>query len=686
MEKKINWKTAILYIIASLSLVISIITSIVTAVFINGKDDPVLPPLPPTEETNLYVGYDNYVWNGTQRTDAYIAPQAQEDEVFEDTLGVTGEMSSFFDGEYVDLAQNHIALMSYYKENANVALYSGLEITDLTFYAKTSGKLSVGTSKVSDVVNSRKTGEPLTVDNAQNYFVVKGKTTIHFKEPLELNEDETIVLGGNNSVSLYCLKDVPVDDEVGNFTLLDNKAHDEVIASGEYADTLAIQVKVNIVEWERPVFKTMAEIREKQPNKEDISKNYLSWGVGKPIAYKDLRLFAGKRITRIDVPVMTITLPDKKNEKADGVFTVSVFKNTKEGLGSRAIEKHELKLNWYVDENGGGWVDKWITFECNIQLAEDETLGFGGPSDSVIFGWDGKKDDEPLRIVSPFSWQFCGEGENWGGVGDGSIYMDVYYTEFRNFETQVEHLESLEGELVQKQKETELKAKLGGKQFSILGDSVSAYNGYSNNTKYNSTIENNAYTYWDGYELNRVWKTWWYKALETTGMELCVNNSYSADKVSELAQTRCLQLHDDTHDEQQTKDVYPDIIAVYMGANDYNWSISVSDFEKAYSDMLSQLRHKYDGADVYLFTLLPNFAEHSRPESDLIAYNEAITRLARQYMCHVVDLYNDSGINSTNLPFYFVSSEDAMIHPNEWGMDKIAQCFFDAVYRTYCEQ
>ncbi len=682
-----SWEKGLLWVLTCLAFVISIINPIVfrltsknnnTTVENNGGWGDTLGV------EDAYIGYDNYVWVGDQRTNCYM-PQAHEDEVFEDTLGVIGKMSDFFDSEYVQLAQNRIALMPYYKENANVALYSGLEVSDLTVYAKTSGTLSVGTAKVSDIVNARKMGEQLAVENAQNYLVVKGKSIIHFEDPLKLNEDETIVLGGNNSVSLYCLKDVPVDDEVGNFTLLDNKAHDEVIASGEYADTLAIQVKVNIVEWERPIFKTMADIRANQQNKENISGYYLSWGVTKTIAYKDLRLFAGKRITRIDVPVMEITSSDKREDWADGVFTVSVFENTKEGLESDALRKEEFKIHHYVDAGGEGWIGQWTTFKCDIQLAEDETLGFGGPNDSVVYGWDGYKKGKPLRVISPYSWQFCGKDENWGGVGDGSIYMDVYYTELRNFETQVEHLETLEGELVQKQKETELKAKLSGKQFSILGDSVSAYDGYSNNTKDNSTIGNNAFTYWDGHELNRVWKTWWYKALEMTGMDLCVNNSYSSDKTSELAQERCLQLHDDTLDEQQTAIVNPDIIAVYMGANDFIWSISASAFEESYSNMLSQIRHKYENADVFLFTLLPNRGEHST-ESDLIAYNEVITRLARQYGCHVVDLYNDSGINSTNLPFYFVSSEDVMYHPNEWGMEKIAQCFFDAVYRAYCEK
>ena len=675
MEKKIDWKMAILYFVVCLSLVISITTSAVTAVVLNRKNNTVLPP--PTEEIkDCYIGYDHYVWNGTERTDIYITPQAQEDEVFEDTLDVMGSMSNFFDGEYVDLAQNRIALMPYYKQNANVALYSGLEVTDLTFYAKTSGTLSLGTAKVSDVVNARRTGGgELTVDNAQNYFVVKGKTTIHFKEPLKLDEDETIVLGGNNSVSLYCLKDIPVDDEFGNFTLLDNKKHDEVLAGGDYADTLAIQVKVNIVEWERPVFKTMADLRKNQGKSN--GEYFPSWGLTGTMAYKDLRLFAGKRITRIDVPVLSVSNVEGEDGKGKGFFTVSVFENTKQGMQSEALKSEKLYIGGLYRSPDGksAWVNDWKSFKCDIQLAENQTLGFGSESDTVVYGWTGDK------RTSPYSWQLCGDGKDWGGAGDGAIFMDVYYTELRDFETQTEHLETLEGELVQKQKETELKAKLAGKQFSIFGDSVSTFEGYSDNKKYNSTIDGQLATYWAGDEVNQVEKTWWYKALEMTGMNLCVNNSLSGDRVETAAQTkRFLQLHDDTHDDQQTEDVNPDIIAVYMGNNDFNYSESADYFEKYYSDMLSQIRHKYENADVFLFTLLPNRAEHSRPESDLIAYNEVITRLARQYMCHVVDLYNDSGINSTNLPFYMISSEDHMVHPNEWGMDKIAQCFFDALY------
>ncbi len=80
-------------------------------------------------------------------------------------------------------------------------------------------------------------------------------------------------------------------------------------------------------------------------------------------------------------------------------------------------------------------------------------------------------------------------------------------------------------------------ADFEGKKVSILGDSISTFDGVSNNPEYNSTIGDNHAFYLDG---SLAWgsggmtlhDTWWQQVIDALGMELCVNNSYTGTKGS----------------------------------------------------------------------------------------------------------------------------------------------------------
>ena len=113
-----------------------------------------------------------------------------------------------------------------------------------------------------------------------------------------------------------------------------------------------------------------------------------------------------------------------------------------------------------------------------------------------------------------------------------------------------------------------LRSVLSGKNFSLIGDSISTYAGYSNNAaETNSTIGSNAVYYGNKNKTITVNDTWWMQTVNETGMNLLVNNSWSGDKVSELGINRATQLHDNTGSNAGTT---PDIIAVYIGINDIN--------------------------------------------------------------------------------------------------------------------
>lgn len=67
------------------------------------------------------------------------------------------------------------------------------------------------------------------------------------------------------------------------------------------------------------------------------------------------------------------------------------------------------------------------------------------------------------------------------------------------------------------------------KNLSILGDSISSYDGVSNDASANATIGINPYFYREPFPVE---KTYWKRVMEKFGLTLCVNNSWSGGNLS----------------------------------------------------------------------------------------------------------------------------------------------------------
>lgn len=226
-----------------------------------------------------------------------------------------------------------------------------------------------------------------------------------------------------------------------------------------------------------------------------------------------------------------------------------------------------------------------------------------------------------------------------------------------------------------------------------MGDSISTYTGYSNDaTNTNSNIGSNAICY-TGTNLGvtSVNQTWWKQTADLSGMNILVNNSYSGDKVTSLGTTRCTELHDNTGANAGTN---PDIIAVYLGINDFDGSITYENFASAYDTMIQKIVNKYNSsrdtatstdttatttADIYLLNLLPNGVKIDNTR--LANFNKVISDTATKYGCTLVDLYNDSGITRSNMASYM--GDSSCLHPNPAGMTLMAECFLDTLYNNY---
>lgn len=154
-----------------------------------------------------------------------------------------------------------------------------------------------------------------------------------------------------------------------------------------------------------------------------------------------------------------------------------------------------------------------------------------------------------------------------------------------------------------------------GLGLSILGDSISTYDGY--------IPEGFAVFYPLGGEVTDVSQTWWMRLLEDTGMELCSNDSSSGstcvgDSLSpDNPQYGCSGYRISLIAGKQGK--MPDVIIVYMGTNDLLIGAPLGDndgtklvdegmvenFSDAYTLILDALESNYPAAQIYCCTLAP---------------------------------------------------------------------------------
>ena len=245
------------------------------------------------------------------------------------------------------------------------------------------------------------------------------------------------------------------------------------------------------------------------------------------------------------------------------------------------------------------------------------------------------------------------------------------------------------------------KTPLSGKYISFLGDSITTYEGWSNSIAFNSTLGENA-VYYNSSSGLTVHETWWKQLIDTNGMRLCVNNSWSAARLSARKDPAIPSAYERCSNLDNNKGISPDIIIIYLGTNDVanNATLStatVDDAMEAYNagyDCLEEnpvyslvytvieILESFE-ADIFLCTLLPE----SRNENSKV-YLDHMNEQIRYFdgyrdRVHVVDLYNNSGITYDNYELYTIDDGNIRVHPNAAGMDLISKCVQETFKRVY---
>ena len=372
--------------------------------------------------TSVYVGYDGHIWQGQERTDFKVEEdKVGREDVVEDTMSVYGEMRSYFAGNYVNLSSSRIALMANYKSNAKLTQYGNTTVTEIKVISNASGKLEIGTAKVEDIVANKTSGTSYTA-NTTSYDVVAGENTIALN--LEVAEDSTIVLGGGETdVSLYQVSNLPVNDEMGNYTLLDGTTNASILSTtGSLADTLAVRVKAE-TESEVALFEN---ILTQYPASSIASMDAVNQAT-QPYCYKNYDYMKGRTITKIGVPVKSITATS--GEKPS--MTVYKVKTSSSSLLSGATP-----ITIYFSEDTT--INTWAYAECNIELADDETLAFGSlTTDTLLWGYS--------KTTSQTEYHFYNNSKQNCAL---SLVFDVYYKDTASWDNHIEALEEKEQEAI----------------------------------------------------------------------------------------------------------------------------------------------------------------------------------------------------------------------------------------------
>lgn len=214
------------------------------------------------------------------------------------------------------------------------------------------------------------------------------------------------------------------------------------------------------------------------------------------------------------------------------------------------------------------------------------------------------------------------------------------------------------------------------KQISIIGDSISTYYGFvpdGYKVYYNEEIalEN---------QLTSVDDTWWKIVCKHLGAEICVNNSYSGSRVSGNG-FPCAS-SDERTSSLYTEGATPDLILLYIGANDFGRGIGIKEnpffykeaiFYDAYKEMLQKIMHNYPDSQIVCATLMKSSVKgnpqweypRSKTGISLEEYNEAIREIANNVGVLVADL------EALNTPYETLDT----LHPTREGHKTIANAW-----------
>ncbi len=547
-----------------------------------------------------------------------------------------------------------LALLGNYFQNTQKSAYSGATVTEISLYATGGGILQIGTAAIADVLAARQNGTALSVTPYTTRNVQAGLNT--FALELTVGAEDVLVLGGGNSTAeLYAAAGVEGADDYGFYAPCNEQASGALFAETDgIAEKLLVKLTVS-ERAEMPVFADLKEQAEGQ-GREGYAPSVA------PFAYQNKELFEGKKLTGMELYVNSVQAVNDEQ-----YITIYKIQTADLELGHVWNEGDALatyRVTLPVSSLQNTQVNDWVYVDLTdygITVGEGETLAFGS------------------RAGDPVTWAYA---PNWSAIGAYQFYQmkadsgttvddsnallfNFYYEATSSFED--------------RRAECELAELLHGKQLSILGDSISTFQGVSNDAE--KGLANNAVYYTN--QLTQA-DTYWQQLIDRYGMQLCVNNAWSGAYVTQHQPNVGAENDADGSvssgmaraDDLDANGVDPDYIVVFIGINDLNGRVLSTAVAEAYRTMLQTITTEYPEAHVFCL----NMPNRNGDLYNVIAYNTAIADAVAQFEnVSLVDVYHSEFCGST----YSENSIGDNLHPNAIGMDYmteiIAQAMKDAL-------
>ena len=435
-----------------------------------------------------------------------------------------------------------------------------------------------------------------------------------------------------------------------------------------------------------------------------------------PYVIRDVYTLSDCRLLSISIPVS-----QTKTVGGDGnfTFTITVGGNGWSDMKQTPARVVTVKINAeaYGLTSNDSAVHKWITVDLtsyDIVLSKSQTVGFGKSGDTLIPAYLGSGDNtnQALALIKKDFSQMVGFLKSMGKgttieSSQGTLVFDFELE--RTYESKDEYDSAMSAKAEAEESYAKLLAAVkeayAGKKLSILGDSISTFKGFSNNTNYNSTIGSNAVYYpTKNTALYDHTQTYWGRLLADLDMTLCVNNAWSNSKVLDSTHmpSRAGEL-------DNREDVPPDVIIFYMGINDLHQGSAYGDlyamltddtdersknekiaawletipaqratFDQAYARALMTMTDKYKGAEIWCMTLNTNNDSRMTQEK-LTAFNCIITSLADYFGANVIS-QQQGYITQENCHNY--TNDNNCLHPNAEGHAMIEKLIVESFYKN----
>lgn len=241
---------------------------------------------------------------------------------------------------------------------------------------------------------------------------------------------------------------------------------------------------------------------------------------------------------------------------------------------------------------------------------------------------------------------------------------------------------------------------LEGKTYSILGDSISTFEGYLKSDDHNYTGAAYAYFYPTEY-MNDVNKTWWRRMEALTGLSLLCNCAWSGSQTcgnSLATNTAAAGCSTRRVKDLSKNGIAPDIIIIFIGVNDLRdsnsrqlgtWdgnseipaeSNNVNKFSDAYALMVKKVMANYPLSEIYCCTILEtnNASWDIEKPSEYPCknsrgnttddWNTTIKMVANSLGAKIIDMHA-CGINFFNITTF----TGDRLHPNTRGAALMAK-------------